>query len=266
MPHQTPEPWDDHAADADPSDGLAVDFSFQPFENVSDPLTAAAHMFFRDLPLIAAITVIVFGPVELAKNYWLTTSGLSFESAEAFFLDMLVSCVGGPIVAAAVIHVLVRRLSGDTDISLRRAFAFACRVWSRLFIYRLIVAAAVLLGLICLIVPGVIFAIWFILVDAVVCIEGRSTKHVLSRSMALTRGRRLGIFVVLLVAGLCLGVVLFTISLLLSPYEKWISVSLFNWLAELGGVYFVALSLAMYLGIINTDYDPATDPLNPYDD
>ncbi|QNN23693.1 hypothetical protein HED60_15905 [Planctomycetales bacterium ZRK34] len=265
-PPRQPEPWDDPGEQTDAQDGLRIDFSFIPFEGVGDPLNAAAVLFFRDLPMIAALTLIVFAPLELLKNYWLIEIGRTNDMFFVAKVEGIINGVGAALVVPAVIFVLVQRLSGRWTPTLGESMSYAIRMWPRIFVNRLLAGLAIVLGTICLIVPGLVFAVWFSLIDPVVCIEGKSVRHVLSRSMELTQGRRLGIFIVLLAAVVLMFFGSILLSLPLAFDESLITLTIVDCLIDVASMYMVAVSLAMYLGITCTNYNPATDPMNPYDD
>jgi len=111
----------------------------------------------------------------------------------AVWLVALVEIFFGPIYGAAIVVVLANRMSGRAT-----EFGHAIRTgvdqWARLFAARLVANFLILLGLFAFIVPGIILAVRYSLIDAVVVLEGASVAESRNRSSALVHGRGMKIF------------------------------------------------------------------------
>ena len=68
------------------------------------------------------------------------------------------------------------------------------RHWGRLFGARIVAQGLVILGLLVFIIPGIILAVRFSLIDEVVVLEGAGVTVARNRSARLTRGKEVSIF------------------------------------------------------------------------
>src|SRR5262249_59205101 len=75
-----------------------------------------------------------------------------------------------------------------------RSMLAGLAVWPRIFMARLVAGAIVLMGLVCLLVPGLILLVRVSFVGALVVLEGLSLIAALKASNALTPGRRAPLF------------------------------------------------------------------------
>jgi hypothetical protein len=101
--------------------------------------------------------------------------------------------VFGPIYAGGIITALLQRMSGSR-ITYAEAIRAGVHHWGRLFGARIVAGLIIGLGFLALIIPGVIFAIRYCLVDEVVVVEGRGAMISRLRSTYLTRGKGFQIF------------------------------------------------------------------------
>ena len=86
-----------------------------------------------------------------------------------------------------------------------QALGQGIRHWGRLFTTRFFAGVIVLFGMAALIVPGIILAVRYFLIDYVVVLEGVGGEAALRRSAELTKGRRWPIFwaAALFMVGFC---------------------------------------------------------------
>lgn len=92
-----------------------------------------------------------------------------------------------PLCQGALIHNISASYLGQeigAVESYRRAFPRLVRLW----IANILVGLAVVVGIILLVVPAVIFSLWFMLTTAVVMLENQSASGSLGRSRELMRG------------------------------------------------------------------------------
>jgi hypothetical protein len=107
-------------------------------------------------------------------------------------LNNLIEGVFGPIYVGAVIFALDRRRRG-LHAGYGESMGMGVHNWGGLWVTRFVAGLLILLGVIALIVPGIILALRYALIDPVVTLEKGSSSEARLRSAELTRGRRLSI-------------------------------------------------------------------------
>ena len=140
-------------------------------------LMMAAALFLGQLPLLAALVLTVWIPgnliIELIDA---NNPNPNPQNAMAIFqLRNLVEMVFGPIYAGGIITALAARMSGER-LSFLEAIRAGLHHWGRLFLTRLVVGLVIGLGFLAFIIPGILFAIRFCLVDEVVVLEGEGVE------------------------------------------------------------------------------------------
>jgi len=102
-----------------------------------------------------------------------------------------------------------------------------------------------------LIVPGIIFATWFVFTDAIVSIEGDDQRHVLRRSRELTKGHRwmlcfsgLLLFVLICVIGFCSSVAL-------AFFDHWVISTLIDCFLDIMFESLLVMFLMAYLYLVS---------------
>jgi len=128
------------------------------------------------------------------------------------FVSLVVGIVANGMAVKYASDLLER---GDAD--LMAGFNFTVSRLGTLLVAGVVTGILTVLGLICLVVPGVIVAVMFSLVVPAVMIEGVGALDSLGRSRRLVRERWSKTFVVLLVVGIILIVVSVIVSSILRP-------------------------------------------------
>ncbi len=173
---------------------LAIDFSVTPMNRVGDLLDATFTVFRRHFVMIAKIVLVVFLPLEFVKNYLLHAAGGQESLLRVARIEQVLEMVFGSLTTPALIYALIAVFRTGQAPSLQEAFRWGRRQWVRTFGNRWLAGMALLGGLILLVVPGFIFAVWFCLVDPIVAVEGDNQPHVLRRSRELSSAHRWMLF------------------------------------------------------------------------
>lgn len=136
-----------------------------------------------------SITYLLYG-LDEAKNVLLTGS-----ASQDALLD--ITWVTGPIalvlilfmaaVALAVMKLVVSTNEGANE-NIGSALMYAVKNFVMYIVVSIVFAAAVFLGLVLLIIPGLIVLVWFSLYQPVFVAEGNTTIKALSRSKELVKG------------------------------------------------------------------------------
>ena len=109
-------------------------------------------------------------------------------------VGLMKSILIGPIFAALVVY-NGRCSLQEKAVSLYKGFNFALNRYSRLFLPYMIAQLSIQLGNI-IVIPGVMFMMQYAFVDSIASLENE--KHVISRSVKLTKGRRKSLFLLIL--------------------------------------------------------------------
>ena len=141
---------------------------------------------------------------------------ITLSAGEANFMATLyasiwIEVIFAPLYLGALIYALARIKSGKS-VTYREAMAVGVKKWFALFAARFVASLFIGIGLIVLIVPGIILALRYALIDCAVILEDKGVADSLSRSTALTAGRRWEIFGAALL--FFLGLVLVSILIL----------------------------------------------------
>ncbi len=235
---------------------LDIDFSAPKADRVGKLLEVSFGTFFGNFGSILKIVLAVFLPLELIKNYWIYAVEMQENAATVFRVDSLLGSVFGALVTPALIFSIVTKLRTGTAPPIGESFSWGGRQWGRTFGNRLLAGAAMLGGAILFIIPGVVLAIWFVFVDAIVGVEGDRQRHVLARSRILTEGHRWMIFFA--------GCILFLFLLLVGvigciPFvlvDHWITSAVADISMVVGGQIFVVTFLMAYLSITESERLP----------
>ena len=109
-------------------------------------------------------------------------------------VGLIKSILIGPIFAALIIY-NGRCSVSNKPVSLYAGFNFAINRYKRLFVPYLIAQLSIQLGNI-IVIPGIMFMMQYAFVDSIASLE--KEKHVISRSVKLTKGRRKSLFFLIL--------------------------------------------------------------------
>jgi hypothetical protein len=107
----------------------------------------------------------------------------------------------------------------------------------------LVVAA----GTLAFVIPGFIFSMMFLVTVPVVVIEGVGPVEAMQRSRNLTRGHRLGLFMLILLAGICISLPGIAISFMFFDFGM---ASRSGWIwGTVSGVYSAVVLLVQFTGL-----------------
>lgn len=152
----------------------------------------AFRLLGRNFGLFTAIILTVWLPGNTFANYVAynaePASDIGFVRS-----SMWIEAIFGPIYIGALVYALFQIKSGRT-VTYQEAIAVGFKKWGPLFAAKFVAGILMGLGLIAFVIPGVMLAVRYSLVDAAVIVEGKSASASLRRSTELTVGRRWQIF------------------------------------------------------------------------
>lgn len=176
-------------------------------------LDEALQLFGRRFPLLAALVLTVWLPAHVATEMAVRALHWTENLRAQFQLTSVVGAVLDPLVTGAVLYVAYASKMGYA-FGYRTAFGAGASCWGRMFTTRFVTGVILVCGLLLFVVPGVVLALRWALVDAAVVLEGLEGGEARRRSSHLTQGRRLRI---LWTALGCWAGLLFCIALLEIP-------------------------------------------------
>ena len=160
-----------------------------------DKFSEALAILWRNLGLFTAIILTVWLPGNILINF--VAYNYPEVSAMGFMrLTMLIIGIEGafgPIYIGALVYALYQIKMGRT-VNYKEAMSVAFRKWGSLFAARFVAGLIMGLGFIALIIPGIILAVRYSLLEAAVIVEDKGTSESRARSIDLTAGRRWQIF------------------------------------------------------------------------
>ena len=156
-------------------------------------MVMAFRLLLGQLPLFAALVLTIWVPGHLLIDMAVAGKPNQADSLTALQLGNLVEIVFGPIYSAGIITALAARMAGEKT-SYVEAMRAGLHHWGRLFGARIVAGLLVGLGIVALIVPGLVLAVRYSLIDEVVVLEGAGARVARQRSSQLTWGKGLLIF------------------------------------------------------------------------
>jgi hypothetical protein len=150
----------------------------------------AFRLLLGQLPLFAALVLTIWVPGHLLIDMAVTANPNQADTLTILQLGQLVEFVFGPIYAAGIITALAARMSGQKT-SYLEAMRAGLHHWGRLFGARVVAGLFVILGCFAFIIPGLILAARYMLIDEVVVLEGAGARDARLRSSQLTWGKSL---------------------------------------------------------------------------
>lgn len=148
----------------------------------------AFSLLFKHIWLFSAVVLTVWLPGNVLVAIVTDQAGKD-DFMVVFRTIMVIEGVFSPIYVGALLYTLSRIKSGQA-VTYREAMAVGVKKWFALFATRFIAGIFIVLGLILLVIPGIILALLFALIDSAVILENKGIFDSLKRSIALTAGRR----------------------------------------------------------------------------
>ena len=153
-----------------------------------DKFREAISLFSSNIRLFSLIILTIWLPGNIIINY---LDYYVFYEEDFIGLMRTISFIEGvfgPIYIGALIYAL-SRLKQHQVVTYTEAITVGFRNWGRLWWARFVAGIIISLGFIALIVPGILLAIRYALIDSVVILEGADASESRKRSSELTAGK-----------------------------------------------------------------------------
>lgn len=153
-------------------------------------LSEAVRLLAGNFLLIAAIVLTVWLPGNLLLGY-IAFFAPGLDSARMVMRGaMYIEGIFGPIYIGAMVYALWQIKQGQA-VRYGEAIGVGVRNWGRLFGARLVAGLQIVIGMLLFVIPGVVLALRYALLDSVVIIEGTEMSNSRRRSTELTEGIKL---------------------------------------------------------------------------
>jgi hypothetical protein len=152
----------------------------------------ALRLLISNIWLLSAIILTVWLPANIVINY-VSYNTSTKDPMDLLTITLLLQTIFAPISIGAVVHALYRIKSGH-QVTYKEAMSVALSKWSIMLFARLYAGILIGLGLIALVIPGIVLAVRYSLLEETIIIEDKRMSESLARSKELTSGRRWEIF------------------------------------------------------------------------
>ncbi len=174
--------------EAPESEGYGAETRLVVPESFLGKLAMGFRLLFGNLVIIAPLVLVIWLPANFAIETLVARSATPDDPMAALPLDNIVEVFFGPLISGAVISLLAERFQGRKP-RVIEVVRSGLQSWGPLFLTRLVVGIILMLGLIALVVPGIVLAVRYAMVDEVVVLEGAGVTVARRRSSDLSRGR-----------------------------------------------------------------------------
>lgn len=240
---------------------------FEPISvpaTVTEKLLLSFRLLFEQLPLLAALVLIIKLPSNMAIELIAQKQANPADPFAAVWLVMLVELFFGPIYGAAIVVAMANRMVGQST-EFGEAIRTGIDHWARLFAARFVANLLIFLGLFAFIIPGIILAIRYSLIDAVVVLEDSPVADSRNRSAALVYGRGMKIFQ----AGLLMRILIVGFSSLVARvmiqadwFDDPMARALFD---SLINVFAISFAILLFLFYWEAREEEQSIPLEPFE-
>lgn len=214
-------------------------------------MISAAWKYFKDnFITILQIILIVYIPINIIIGFVpdITLGGTGFAGADisiqiGSILDTLLG-----IIATIAIILLIKTKTDNKNILLKDLFKNAFNLWPKAIATNIILGILILLLTILLIIPGIIFAIFWIFAVYVVVVHNKRWMAALKESKAIVQGRRRKVLGYCIVFGLIATGISFVAGtpLLLIPSNAITDIFTNTW-TDLVSSFFTVLFIVFFL-------------------
>ncbi len=208
----------------------------------------AIRLFASNFILFSLIILTVWLPANLIINVMVYSADDAQTQVSLERVSQLFEAVFGPIYVGGLIHAASLRKSGKR-VSYSEAMSVGVRRWGALFGTRLITGLIIMLGLIALIVPGVILAFRYALIDPIVVLERRTGSEARNRSQQLMKTYKFQMFIagfLMFMILMVLAALAFGVLSVVEPLNNFLVATLLDCVLNIGGSLILILLFLIY--------------------
>lgn len=176
--------------DSSSANRLDTSFKFPVLDDVGSLYSQTFKLYFGNFQWVLALSFFFVAPLLVVKNYVYTFAAPEQKLVE-FWIDSSIMGLGFLCTAPSMAYILVRRLKDGAAPSFGSAVLWGLNCFPRNFGYHFVTGFMTILGLVLLVVPGVLVALWYALLSSVIAVEGPTQADPMGRSKTLV-GPHLG--------------------------------------------------------------------------
>ena len=184
-------------------------------------ISEATKLLCSNLRLFSSISLTIWLPGSILLVYLrfyvfpgMTGGDETRMFIQEFRVSNVIELAFGPLYLGALIHVTAQLKQG-LPAKYRASMAFAATRSFKLLGTRIFSGLIVGLGLLCFVIPGIVMALRFAFIDAIVVLEDRSGVDAQARSTQLTQGKRWKILGTMTLTVIGLSLAVFLVSFIL---------------------------------------------------
>jgi hypothetical protein len=220
------------------------------FDSAWKTLSRAVAVYFRHLPFLAAVTLVVFAPFKFAGNLFLEAIEVPTSGVASYVLDGAGTYILMALVTPAAVCGLLARMREGRAAGLGECLRWGRRQWGRTLWNGFKADVTVALYSALLVVPGLMKMTQLIFTQMVVAVEGDDAAWPLERSAEIGAGHRWRIFFVLFPLGvLNLAATFGVLQMVRGPGFGWTAVAALACLEAVAEQLGTVAILLMYLGL-----------------
>jgi hypothetical protein len=215
-------------------------------------LATGTSLFLSRFPTFAAITLAVWGPLELFQSYCNYFIFDAEDLGASFRLSLILEWLFGIIVAGGVTAIGAAQLEGER-LSWWTGVVRGLGAWPRLFGTRFIAGIILALAALLLVLPALYLGVRFAVAEPVAIVERRVGMAAIKRSLALTHGaffRYLGICLCTIGPFLVLNVATGIPGTLVPELNHWLFDAALMSVLDLAITWTTLVILAAYMGSV----------------
>jgi hypothetical protein len=175
-------------------------------------LDRGLKVLFRRLGTFYLVTLILTSPLLAYQCLVVLAEFTDTAAIVTGLLAIILYFVFVFVATGAIIYIIAQEHIGS-PVGTGQAMSYAFRRFGDLFVTSFLVGIVMMVGFMLLIIPGIIFALWYSLSTQVVMLENCGGTKAMARSKQLTEGFRGRIFGLLVLTGILGGVVVYLINL-----------------------------------------------------
>ncbi|HTA76337.1 MAG TPA: hypothetical protein VK791_04205 [bacterium] len=191
---------------------LKIKFKRPVINRMEDLISQTFGLYFKHFLIVLQYFAIFYIPAFLIKNYLLFLFPVESKLFKIFIAAAVLGVIGS-VAIPALFYTIIQTMNKKKTPPFMESLQWSFHCWSQNFGNNLIVYFFIVIGLLLLVIPGIIFSIWYSLITPIVTVEGRTQRDVLERSKSLVKGREWLIFGSSFVLGLAQAVAALMIAI-----------------------------------------------------
>ena len=228
--------------------------SIKPFDGVFEAVSSTITIFSKNVWLISKLVLVIVTPFEVFKA---VSIGETPDNWQLVIGTLVLQLFCSILIAPALIYALMKVMQTGVTPGINESYRWGLSKLIKLLLCTIAAKILVMLGFVCLIIPGIVLYLAFELVYPLAVLEGGSITEILRRSYNLTEGHRWNILGATFVMGMLLGVAGAPVTMLaafisINGVHFWPIQALAAIVSDIINQGATILSLVIYLGILRT--------------